>query len=128
MPNVDLNSAIRSLVAGEVEKILLPYKHLLERMAQFVGGKPAAKRGPGRPPKAVKAAVGGKRRQRRGKKARKGSKGDVSRFHDGQAVRYKQGRGEFAASVVSIDKDAGTLTLERTKDGKKVVRPAFKVY
>jgi len=126
MSNVDLNASIRGLVSGEVEKILLPYRQILERMAQFMGEKPA-KRGPGRPPKAAVAA-GGKKHRRKGRKARKAGKGDVSKFREGQTVHYKQGRGEFEASVVAIDLAAGSLLLERAKDGKKVNRPAAKVY
>ncbi|MFP2960308.1 PspA, partial [Myxococcus sp. 1LA] len=45
----------------------------------------------------------------------------------GQEVRYKQGRGTFAAKVKAVDEKAKTLTLERVSDGTKVVRPFDKV-
>jgi hypothetical protein len=124
MPNFDLDTAIRGLVSSEVEKVLEPYKSLLERMAAFAGA-PAPRRGPGRPPRGA-APV---RRQRRGRGGgRRNSKGDASRFSEGQAVRYKQGRGIFDATVMGINAEDNTLTIQRVKDGKKIVRPAGKVY
>ncbi|ADO70359.1 hypothetical protein [Stigmatella aurantiaca] len=48
-------------------------------------------------------------------------------YAEGQEVRYKQGRGTFAAKVKAVDAKAKTLTLERVSDGTKVVRPFDKV-
>ena len=120
MANVDLNHAIRNLVAAEVERTLEPYRLMLDRLVRLVGQKPA-RRGPGRPPKAASAP-------RRRRKARRGGKVDATRFREGQVVRYKQGRGEFEATVLSVDAAAGIVKLERKKDGKKIGRPAAKVY
>jgi sRNA-binding protein len=122
MPNVDLNAAIRKLVAAEVDRTLEPYQQMLERLVQLLGQKPA-RRGPGRPPKAA-----GARRGRKARKARKGGKGDASRFREGQVVKYRQGRGEFEATVLAVDVENNSVKLERKKDGKKVERPATKIY
>ena len=54
-------------------------------------------------------------------------RGDASKFKDGQAVRYKQGRGEFEAKVVKIDADSNTVTIQRAKDGKKTMNPLLAV-
>jgi ribosomal protein L16/L10AE len=43
-------------------------------------------------------------------------------------VRYRQGRGEFEAKVVEVDTEKNLVTVERAKDGKKVSRPAAKLY
>lgn len=130
MANLDLDSAIRSIVSDEVERTLEPYRSLLDRMSGFFGGEPV-RRGPGRPPKApgaVSAPLAPRREGRGRRAAAPAAGGDVSRFHDGQAVRYKQGRGVFDATVIGIDAARSLLTLERSMDGKKVERPAAKVY
>jgi hypothetical protein len=126
MSNIDLNTAISSLVASEVERALDPYRALLERLAEFAGVPTAVKRGPGRPPKVEGLAVERRRGRRPGPS--KGGRGDAARFHAGQSVRYKQGRGIFDATVTDIDVENDVLTLQRAKDGKKVDRPAAKVY
>lgn len=118
MPNLDLNDAIQRMVSAEVERELGPYRELLQRLADFAGG-----RGGRRAAAPVRAAAKGGRRG-----ARKAGAGDASRFKAGQAVRYKQGRGVFEATVVAVDADRNVLTLERAKDGKKVERPAAKIY
>jgi len=46
----------------------------------------------------------------------------------GQTVLYRQGRGEFEATVVSVDSTASTVVLKRTTDGKTVSRPFAKLY
>ena len=120
MPRVDLNDAIRNLVAGEVERTLAPYQQLLARLEQFMGGAPAP-RGPGRPPKA-----GGRARPAR--RPAKLGKGDASKFKVGQAVKYRQGRGEFEATVSAVDTGTNIVSIERIKDGKKIDRPASKLY
>ncbi|MGC4115864.1 MAG: hypothetical protein QM765_14970 [Myxococcales bacterium] len=118
MARDDRNTAIRNLVAVEVERTLEPYRELLERAEQFVSGAPA-RHGPGRPPKAAGRA-------RPARRAAKGS-GDASKFKVGQAVKYRQGRGEFEATVAEVDAEKNLVTVERSKDGKKVVRPASKI-
>lgn len=123
MANVDLNDAISSLVASEVERVLQPYRGLLDRMAEFAGvSTTAVKRGPGRPPAAVAAVT------RRPRRVVREMGGDVSDFREGQSVQYKQGRGIFDATVLSVNEESGMLMLQRSKDGKKVERPASKVY
>jgi hypothetical protein len=125
----DLNSAIATIVAAEVARSLEPYRHVLERVEAFIGGAP--RRGPGRPRKnpvpvmAVPPVAARTRRRRRGRPA---AGGDVSKFADGQTVRYRQGRGEFEATVISIDKQRNVLTLRRVSDKKEVDRPPSKVY
>ncbi len=42
----------------------------------------------------------------------------------GAIVSYKQGRGEFKASIEKVDREAGTVELLRSTDGKRLVRPA----
>jgi hypothetical protein len=127
MPNrsLDLNDAIRSLVANEVEAALGPHREALARISAFLGiaspasGRAANRlRGPGR------RAAGG----RRGAPRRAVGRGDASKFKEGQEVRYRQGRGEFEAKVIRIDGDTNTVVLERAKDKKRVERPASKVY
>jgi len=48
-------------------------------------------------------------------------------FRAGDSVRYRQGRGTFFARVVSVDARAGKATVERSTDGKRVVRPFDKL-
>jgi hypothetical protein len=102
----DVNAAFRAVVANEVARALAPYRGALDALSRLAG---SPRRTPGRPPGSV-------------------SGGDASKFSAGQAVRYKQGRGEFAAKVVSIDTAKHRVTIAREKDGKKVTRPADKVY
>ena len=45
-----------------------------------------------------------------------------------EVVTYRQGRGSFEARIVRFDSATKMLTLERLSDGKRVVRPASKVY
>ncbi len=126
MPTFD--SAIRGVIAEEVEQALQPYRDLLTQITKFVG-MPTAGRGPGRPPKALLEEA-----PRRGRKPgrkpgrRAAGKGDASAFSAGQTVRYRQGRGEFEAKVVEIDSATNTVTVERVSDGKQVQRPAAKIY
>jgi sRNA-binding protein len=127
-----LNDAVRSLVAEEVESALEPYRSTLQALATLTGGG-AVRRGPGRPPWSRNRGAGRPAKARRGRPAKRATRsatggGDASKFSNGQAVRYKQGRGEFAAKVVKIDSDHNRVTIERDHDGKKVVRPADKVY
>jgi hypothetical protein len=126
MPNAgNLNNVIRSLVAKEVAVVLAPYANVLGRVAAFLGTGPA-KRGPGRPPKALAAAKPVRQRRRRGAKA-KSLVRLAKNFSVGQRVIYKQGRGAFEAKVADVDEAKGMLKLVRAKDGKKVARPATKV-
>ncbi len=126
--NVDLDSAIRSLVAEEVEKTLAPYRDVLERFSRAIGDAPV-RRGPGRPPRNVSAPAPAAPKRRRARRAAgAGEKGDVSKFTEGQDVKYRQGRGEFEATITRIDREKNVLTLARKSDGKKVERPPAKVY
>jgi hypothetical protein len=132
MPTLDLNDAVRSLVADEVDAALAPYRSTLQALATLAGGG-AVRRGPGRPPGSRNKGAGRPAKARRGRPPKRaarsaGGGGDASKFSNGQAVRYKQGRGEFAAKVVKIDANNNRVTIERDHDGKKVVRPADKVY
>ena len=136
MPNtVDLNSAIRGIVATEVAAVIAPYQTILARMASFMGSAAPAtatvRRGPGRPrksaaPVAAAAKPARRKQRRRGSVAKAGAKA-AAKFTEGQRVIYKQGRGAFEAKVLSVDIAKGKVTLERVSDGKKVKRPAAKV-
>lgn len=124
MANVDMNEVVRQMVADEVEKVLGPYRATIERLGNAFGMSAAparARRGPGGPAAAPRAARGAGRAPRI-------APGDASKFKEGQSVKYKQGRGEFVASVEKVDTEGNMLTLKREKDGKKVQRPAGKVY
>ncbi|MGI5865874.1 MAG: hypothetical protein ACOX6T_27980 [Myxococcales bacterium] len=123
MAKFDLEARIRALVAEEVKNQLEPYRDMLKEIADFVGGE--ARRRPGRPPRAATAGAPARAPARR---ARRAAGADASRFHEGQLVRYKQGRGEFEAKVVAIDTKANLVTLERISDKKQVERPADKIY
>lgn len=123
MAKFDLEARIRALVAEEVKHQLEPYRDMLKEIADFVGGE--ARRRPGRPPRA--AAPGAPARAPARRSARAGGV-DASRFHEGQLVRYKQGRGEFEAKVIAVDTKANLVTIERTTDKKHVERPAGKIY
>jgi hypothetical protein len=122
MARFDLNAMIRSMVASEVERQLAPYRDVLDGMSTLAGQ--GAGRRPGRPRRNELAAEGVSPARR----ARKAAKGSAERFHEGQLVRYKQGRGEFEAKILKVDLDNDALTIERTSDKKQVVRPADKVY
>ncbi|HEY3450864.1 MAG TPA: hypothetical protein VGK67_31190 [Myxococcales bacterium] len=90
--------------------------------AQAAGGAEAKPAKPAKQPKAAKAAKA-KRAGKRGKAAK------VAKiaFTEGQKVVYKQGRGSFDAKILEIDREAGTVKLERESDGKQVTRPAGKI-
>lgn len=128
MAQFDLNDVIRAAVSDEINRVLGPHLDTLNRLSAAFGGTTInraapARRGPGRPP-----AAAGRRRAGRRRAARAGGRGDASKFSTGQTVRYKQGRGEFEAKVIAINTEDNTLTLERLSDGKRVDRPAAKVY
>lgn len=46
----------------------------------------------------------------------------------GAVVEYRQGRGTFEAEVVRVDAVTGIATLQRTADGKRVLRPVDRIY
>jgi sRNA-binding protein len=125
MAKFDMEAVIRTMVAEEVERSLEPYRDLLAGMAKLAGGE-APRRRPGRPA-AVRAEAAPAARRGPGR-PRKSAGTDASKFTVGQAVRYKQGRGEFDASIVRIDPETNVVTLERSKDKKQVERPADKIY
>ncbi len=124
---VDLADAIRAIVSDEVNQAIAPYRKTLDALAAIGGG---VRRGPGRPPgsKSKRARPAARRRGRPPGARKAAGGGDASKFSAGQAVRYKQGRGEFEAKVVKIDTASNRVTIERAMDGKKVVRPADKLY
>jgi sRNA-binding protein len=119
-PNID--SMIREIVADQVERTLEPYRGLLEKMAAIMGTEAPRRRSTARP------AGPAKRRGRAPRKAAANAKGDASRFHEGQIVNYRQGRGEFQARVVDIDLERNIVTVERISDQHRVERPAAKLY
>lgn len=118
----DLNAAIATIVAEQVAASIAPYRGVLDRMAALFGNATAAKE-----PAALRARRRPERRvaKRRGRTAKTAASAAPVNFDIGQSVMYRQGRGAFDAKVVKIAGD--TLTLERTKDGAKVNRPAAKV-
>jgi hypothetical protein len=129
MAQIDLNDVIKRAVSDEVNRVMSPYTDVLRRLASAFGTglpQPAAGRGPGRGAGAAKKARRSAGRPR--KNTVKVGKGDASKFEVGQGVRYKQGRGEFTATVVARDTETHMLTVRREKDGKEVQRPASKVY
>ncbi|MFN7130500.1 MAG: hypothetical protein ACK4N5_00360, partial [Myxococcales bacterium] len=124
------DAAVRAKVVEEVERVFGPYRDLLDGLSAFVSGQAAPpRRGPGRPRAAPNAPrrAGGRGRGRKAAAAQSGG-GDASKFTEGQEVKYRQGRGEFEAVVMRIDRENNVLFLERKKDGKKVQRPASKIY
>ncbi len=128
MPNVDLNSAIASVVSDEVARALAPYQNVLDRLSRMVGIAPApvskpALRKRGRPPKAVPTP--GRRAMRAA--ANHDGAGEFSKFAEGQMVKYKQGKGTFDARVIGLNPSQGTVLLQRTSDGKKVERLASRI-
>jgi sRNA-binding protein len=118
----DLNEAVRQIVLQEIDSALEPYKRTLQALATLSG----VRAGPGRPPGSKNVRRGRRVQAKRRSSGR--AVGDASKFSVGQGVRYKQGRGEFDAKILKIDQDANRVTVERSNDGKKVVRPADKVY
>ena len=65
-----------------------------------------------------------RRPKRRGSVTKKLARAAVK---PGQKVTYNQGRGTFEAKVIRVDVKRGLVTVERMKDGKRVVRPATKI-
>lgn len=126
MAKLDMSAVIRAIVAEEVKAQLAPYADVLVDLQKLVGND-IPRRGPGRP------AAARAERPRRAPRADKAlvseaAKAEVKRYQEGQLVRYKQGRGEFEATIIGIDLEMGMLKLERTSDKKQVARPADKVY
>jgi hypothetical protein len=116
----DLAAQLQQMVADEVQRLLGPHIHSLERLSNFLGGG-SARRGPGRPKGSVNV---------RRKPAGKGPAPlhtEASAYKVGEAVTYLQGRGTFQAKVVEVDEKTNTVTVKA--EGKKAkVRPADKVY
>lgn len=152
MPD-SLTESLRELVRAEVQAALGDRLAALDKLIDAFPGIRGARssaapvrRGPGRPPRAaaattstptsrrrappsaVKARSGAKAKASKAPKSSKPGRGEAGSFRAGQAVKYRQGRGEFEATVVVFDSDKGTVSLKRNKDGKKVVRPISKVY
>jgi len=116
----DLNAAVQSIIASEVQAVLQPYLPALDHLAKFLGGAPVRST----PANAATIVRHAKRRARRAGKVTASSTGA---FEVGQTVIYKQGRGKFLATVRAVDIKAGTLQLVRVSDGKKIARPSSKV-
>jgi hypothetical protein len=114
MPNADFSNVVRQIVADEIEATLAPYRDLLDQLIALQGGGRRRGRPPGRSVGPRKAATP---TPPAAKNLKKGTK-----------VRYRQGRGEFEAEVIKLDEARGVVTLLRSKDSKKIKRPAAKVY
>jgi hypothetical protein len=121
MPSIDINNAIRSAVAQEVNRVLGPHMDTLERLSEALGAS-APRRA-----RSVSAPAGRMRGTRRMTATGLGGSVEATRFQEGQRVIYRQGRGAFEATVTQIHAATNKLTLKREKDGKKVERPAEKV-
>jgi hypothetical protein len=121
--NTNLDAAIRALVAEEVEAALSRHQRNLERLEAFLGaggGRPAGRRGPGRPPSTGRAGA----RTRRPRGARAQDRGDASKFEKGQKVQINVGRGQKLGKVVAIDEATNSVLVKREDNGKEVKRPA----
>ena len=132
MAQTDLHESLRQIVSEQLQDALAPHQALLEQIAAFLGIGGATGSRTTRVARAVPAARTARATATR---ARRGSTGrgrgraastSSASFKEGQEVRYRQGRGEFEATVIKIDEDA--VTVERKTDGKKVTRPADKLY
>jgi len=126
--NHSLDSAISAIVTEEVAAALAPYRPTLDRMASLLaplGGK--SKQAQATPSKRQSSSPGRKSRARRVKGGAKKALRIAKTLAVGQAVSYKQGRGDFAATIVAIDPSTGDVLLKRDRDGKEVIRPAFKI-
>jgi sRNA-binding protein len=119
MPTREIEAALRRLVTEGVRDALEPYKKVLKGLAASLDR--ASRRTPGRQPKAVRSRSLPRRHPRSALKA-------ADALKVGQAVRYRQGRGSFEATIIDIDEATGLVRLERAKDGKKVERPSHKLY
>ena len=130
MRETDFVRVVEQMVAEELASRLAPYKKLLARLDEArTVVKP--RKGPGRPPRAeiekLEAILTGGRVQR-GEKSRPGrpAKAAARAFKAGDEVKYRQGRGTFAAFVIRADA-GGEVVVERISDGKRVKRPASKL-
>lgn len=101
---------IQRLIQETVQRVLSPHLEALHRLSVFLGD--------GRPMRVSKKLP---RRNVMAKKVATNS------FNYGDVVKYRAGRGEYSAMVLGTSPD-GRLKLEREKDGKRVLRPAAKVY
>lgn len=115
-----MQEQFEALVNKGVAKALSPYRDAILELAEMVRNAapdaqkkhqttPKAKRAPAEP-RVVKGAIEA-----------------AAGFAIGQKVHYRQGRGEFEATVEVADKNTGELVLKRLSDGKIVRRPATKV-
>jgi len=114
---------------------VLPY---FEQLGEALGRNLAARMGAARSPAPVVVAPSvtgrparkSKPAARRATSARRAAPAltSASAPEPGALVSYRQGRGTFAAEVVRVDTFTGVATLQRTKDGKRVVRPLDRIY
>lgn len=115
---MEIKEQFEALVKEGVVEALSPYRDAILAMAELVRSaapaatekRPAARKKEAAEPRVVKGAVEASKQ-----------------FSVGQKVRYRQGRGEFEATVEVNDQNAGELVLNRVSDGKIVRRPATKV-
>ena len=116
MPKLDLQAALRNLIAAQVEAALEPHRALLASLENLAREQGAVKEAP-------RAAT----RRPAGRRAARNVAAPATSFSPGQMVSYRQGRGTFEAKVIEVDLERGELKLQREKDGKRVERPFQKV-
>jgi hypothetical protein len=117
LPDTDFTAVIQGLIAEELARRLFPYQRLLARLDQLRVAIPA-RRGPGRPSGAELNKIQSLFPPRNPA---------ALAFAPGEIVSYRQGRGEFRARVVRTDPQ-GRVVIERQADGKRVTRPAAKLF
>lgn len=107
--------------------------HVFEQMGEAFGRTLAARMAPRRAP-AVEAAnprptpAARQASRRSAPRAAGAAVKPVKGLTAGALVTYRQGRGTFDAEVIRIDELSKMVTLQRTLDGKRVIRPADRVY
>jgi sRNA-binding protein len=142
MAQLDLEKALRKVIARQVREALAPHLVMLEALAKLVrdhgqpdaaGSRPARRSSRGQQPPAdsrnvVATAAPGKASRTRRSSASTSARanGDASPFTVGQEVQIRQGRGLLDATVMAIQAD-GSLLLEAGKERRQVVRQASKV-
>lgn len=120
MEQKEIQEQFEALVNKGVAKALSPYRDAIIALAELV--RSAAPDAQEKRPAATRA-----KRASAEPRVVKGAVEASKQFSVGQKVRYRQGRGEFEATVEVNDQNAGELVLNRVSDGKIVRRPATKV-
>lgn len=117
---MEIQEQFEALVNKGVAKALEPYSEAIIALAKLVrSAEPEAQEERTEAPRAKRKAA----EPRIYKDAVEAAKN----FSVGQKVRYRQGRGEFEATVEEVNQNRGELVLKRVTDGKIVERPASKV-